>query len=99
MMPVVLADEEVTDLIATSEEEPRDSGVVPESSPGMTFFALTPFCFSLPPSADIYFVFLPTDLPQDFDDFESSMDATFDDVSDEFMETESSPPVVEKGTL
>ncbi|XXG42079.1 hypothetical protein AAC387_Pa01g2427 [Persea americana] len=61
----------VTDPIVEFEEEPRDSGVDPESS--------------------------PADLPQDSDDFESSMDATFDDASDEFMEAKSIPPVVEEG--
>ena len=45
------------------------------------------------------FVFLPADLPEDSDDFEPSMDATFDDASDELMEAESIPPVVEEGTL
>ncbi|KAJ8614974.1 hypothetical protein MRB53_021859 [Persea americana] len=39
----------------------------------------------------------PADLPEDSDDFEPSMDTTFDDVSDELMEAESIPPVVEKG--
>ncbi|XXG42110.1 hypothetical protein AAC387_Pa01g2454 [Persea americana] len=39
----------------------------------------------------------PADLPEDLDDFEPSMDATFDDASDEFMEAESIPPVVEEG--
>ena len=36
VMPEVPTDEAVTDLIAASEEESRDSGVIPESSPGMT---------------------------------------------------------------
>ncbi|KAJ8627582.1 hypothetical protein MRB53_020889 [Persea americana] len=39
----------------------------------------------------------PADLPEDSDDFEPSMDTTFDDVSDELMEAESIPPVVEEG--
>ncbi|KAJ8627662.1 hypothetical protein MRB53_020969 [Persea americana] len=39
----------------------------------------------------------PADLPKDSDDFEPSMDATFDDASDELMEAESIPPVVEEG--
>ncbi|XXG73209.1 hypothetical protein AAC387_Pa07g2168 [Persea americana] len=39
----------------------------------------------------------PADLPEDSDDFEPSMDATFDDASDELMEAESIPPVVEEG--
>ena len=46
-----------------------------------------------------FFCFLPADLPEDSDDFEPSMDATFDDASDELMEAESIPPVVEEGTL
>ena len=50
------------------------------------------------PLADIFFVFLPVDLPEDSDNFEPSMDATFDDASDEFMEVESIPPVVEEDT-
>ncbi|XXG41735.1 hypothetical protein AAC387_Pa01g2140 [Persea americana] len=70
-MPEVPADEAVTNSVVAYEEEPTDSGVVPESS--------------------------PADLPQDFDDFEPSMDATFDDASDEFMEAKSSPLVVEEG--
>ncbi|XXG41987.1 hypothetical protein AAC387_Pa01g2346 [Persea americana] len=37
------------------------------------------------------------DLPKDSDDFEPSMDATFDDALDELMEAESIPPVVEEG--
>ena len=40
MMPEVPADEAVTDPIVTSEEEPRDSEVDPESPPGMTSFLL-----------------------------------------------------------
>ena len=95
MMPEVPTDEAVTDPIVASEEEPRDSEVDPESPPGMTFFFS--FRFSLPPFADIFF--LPADLPEDSDDFEPSMDATFDDASDELMEAESIPPVVEEGTL
>ena len=35
-MPEVPADEALTDPTTASEEEPRDSGVDPESSPGMT---------------------------------------------------------------
>ena len=97
MMPEVPADEAVTDPIVASEEEFRDSEVDPESPPGMIFFF---FFFSLPPLADIYiYIFLPADLPEDSDDFEPSMDTTFDDVSDELMEAESIPPVVEEGTL
>ena len=38
MMPEVPADEVVTDPIAASEEEPRDSEVDPESPPGMICF-------------------------------------------------------------
>ncbi|XXG68865.1 hypothetical protein AAC387_Pa06g1862 [Persea americana] len=41
--------------------------------------------------------FPPADLLEDSDDFEPSMDATFDNASDEFMEAESIPPVVEEG--
>ena len=48
---------------------------------------------------DILFVFLPTDLPQDSDDFEPSIDTAFDDAFDEFMEAGSTPPVVEEGIL
>jgi hypothetical protein len=44
-------------------------------------------------------LFLSADLPQDSDDFEPSMDANIDDASDEFMEEESIPPVIEEGTL
>ena len=42
---------------------------------------------------------MPADLPEDSNDFEPSMDATFDGGSDELMEAESIPPVVEEGTL
>ena len=56
MMPEVPTDEAVTDPIVASEEEPRDSEVDPESPPGMTSFLF--FSFSLPPFADIYFLFL-----------------------------------------
>ena len=89
----------MTDPVAASKEEPRDSGVVPEPLPGMTSFAFPPFCFSLPPFADIFFVFLLANLPQNSDDFEPSMDVTFDDASDEFMGVKSIPPVVKEGTL
>ncbi|KAJ8649209.1 hypothetical protein MRB53_002232 [Persea americana] len=71
VMPEVLVNEVVTDPVVAFEEEPRDSGVDPESS--------------------------PSDLPQDSDNFEPSIDATFDDASDEFMEAESIQPVVEEG--
>ena len=101
MMPEVPTDEAVTDPIVASEEEPRDSEVDPESPPGMIFsfvFFLFLFFF-LTPLADIYIYILPADLPEDSDDFEPSMDTTFDDVSDELMEAESIPPVVEEGTL
>ena len=97
MIPEVLANEAVTDPIVAFEEGPRDSGVDPESSPGMISLPFLPFCFSLLPLADTFLVSLPADLPQDSDDFEPSMDATFDDASDEFMEAESIPPVVEEG--
>ena len=100
MMPEVPADEAVTDPIMAFEEEPRDSEVDPESPPGMTSFLLFfSFCFSLPPLADMHFCFLPADMPEDSDDFEPSMDTTFDDASDELMEAESITPVVEEGTL
>ncbi|XXG82567.1 hypothetical protein AAC387_Pa10g0487 [Persea americana] len=39
----------------------------------------------------------PADLPEDSDNFEPSMDITFDDVSNALMEAESIPPVVEEG--
>ncbi|XXG68388.1 hypothetical protein AAC387_Pa06g1487 [Persea americana] len=39
----------------------------------------------------------PADLPEDSDDFEPSMDATFDDALDELMEAESISLVVEEG--
>ncbi|KAJ8649242.1 hypothetical protein MRB53_002265 [Persea americana] len=38
----------------------------------------------------------PADLPEDSDNFEPSMDATFDDASNELMEAESIPLVVEE---
>ena len=52
--PEVLADEAVTDPIVASEQEPRDSRVVLESSHGMIFFGFSPFCLSLPPLADMF---------------------------------------------
>ena len=52
--PEVPTDEAVTDLVMASEEGPRDSGVDPGSSPGMIFFAFSPFCIPLPPLADIF---------------------------------------------
>ena len=88
VMPEVLANEAVMDPVAESEEEPRDSGMVLEPSPGMISFAFLLFLLSF---ADILFIYLPTELPEDSDDFEPSMDATFDDVSDELMEAESIP--------
>ena len=97
VMPEVLANEAVTDLVVAFEEELRDSGVDPKSSPGMISLPFLPFCFSLLPLVDTFLVSLPADLPQDYNDFEPSMDATFDDASDEFMEAESIPPVVEEG--
>ncbi|XXG59318.1 hypothetical protein AAC387_Pa04g1423 [Persea americana] len=39
----------------------------------------------------------PANLPEDSDDFEPSMDVTFDDALDKLMEAESIPPVVEEG--
>ena len=38
VMPEVPADAAVTDPVAASVEEPRDSGVDPDSSPGITSF-------------------------------------------------------------
>ncbi|KAJ8634480.1 hypothetical protein MRB53_008747 [Persea americana] len=56
MMPKVPADEEVTDPIVASEEEPRDSKVDPESSPGCEVTEEVPLSFSEPergvPAAD-----------------------------------------------
>ncbi|XXG62801.1 hypothetical protein AAC387_Pa05g1107 [Persea americana] len=69
--PGVLANEAVMDPIVASEEEPRDSRVVLESS--------------------------HANLLEDSNDFEQSMDATFDDAPYEFMEAESSPLIVEEG--
>jgi len=97
MMPEVPADEAVTDPIVASEEEPRDSEVDPESPPGMTSFFSSLFLYRH--LLTNIFCFLPADLPEDSDDFEPSMDTTFDDASDELMEAESIPPVVEEGTL
>lgn len=94
MMPEVPTDEAVTDPIVASEEEPRDSEIDPESPPGVILF----FFFYRHLLTYIY-IYLPADLPEDSDDFEPSMDTTFDDVSDELMEAESIPPVVEEGTL
>ena len=45
----------------------------------------------------MFFVFLSVDLPEDSDDFEPSMDVTFDDALYKLMEAESIPPVVEEG--
>jgi len=45
-MPAVPVDEAVTDPVAASVEEPRDSGVDPDSSPGITSFFF--FFFTLP---------------------------------------------------
>ena len=59
VMPELLAGEAVTDPIATSKEEPRDSGVVPEPSLGINFFCFSPFFFMLS-FADIFFCFLPS---------------------------------------
>ena len=79
-----------------SEEELKDSEVDPESPPGMTSFFF--FLFFYRHLLTYIFYFLPADLPEDSDDFEPSMDATFDNASDELMEAESIPPVVEEGT-
>ena len=43
MMPEVSADEAVTDPVVAFDEEPRDSGVDPESSPGMISLPFLPF--------------------------------------------------------
>ena len=53
----------------------------------------------MPPFVDIFLVFLLADLPQDSDDFEPSVDTTFDDASDELMETRSIAPAVEEDIL
>ena len=74
VMPEVPANEAVMDPVVALEEEPRDSGVDPESSPSMISLPFLPFCFSLLPLADTFFlVSLPADLPQDSDDFDPSM--------------------------
>lgn len=96
MMPEVSTDEAVTDPIVASVKEPRDSEVDPVSPPGMIFSS---FFFLYRHLLTYIYIFLPTDLLEDSDDFEPSMDTTFDDVSDELRETESIPPVVEEGTL
>ena len=62
MMPEVPADKAMTDLIAASEEELRDSEVVPECSPGMASFFFF-FLLSVPLFANILLVFLSADLP------------------------------------
>ena len=49
--------------------------------------------------ASILLVFLSANLSQDSNHFEPSIDTTFGDASDEFMEAESAPPVVEEGIL
>ncbi|XXG62824.1 hypothetical protein AAC387_Pa05g1128 [Persea americana] len=49
-----------------------------------------------PRDSEVYPESPPADLPEDSDDYEPSMDTTFDDVSDELMEAESIPPVVEE---
>ena len=96
-MPEVPTDEAVTDPIVASEEEPKDSEIDPESPPGVIFFS---FSFSfLYRHLLTYIYILLADLLEDSDDFEPSMDTTLDDVSDELMEAESIPPVVEEGTL
>ena len=53
----------------------------------------------MPSFADILFVFLPADLPQDSVDFEPSMDATFDHALDELLEAGSTLLVIEEGIL
>ena len=54
----------------------------------------------MPSFANIhFFFFLSADLPQDFNDLEPSMDATFDDASKEFMEAKSVQLVVEDGII
>ena len=99
MMPEVPADEAMTDPTTASEEEPRGSGVDPESSPGMTSLLLA-FCFSLIILLTfLFFFFFSADLSEDSDDFEPSMDIAFGDASDEHMETASTPPVVGDGII
>ena len=44
MMPEVPVDEVVTDPVEAPEEEPRGSGVIPESPIGMTFFSCDLVC-------------------------------------------------------
>ena len=95
-MPKVPADEAVTDPIVASEEEPRDSEIDPESPHGMISFFLFIFLYRHLLTY-IFFVFLLADLPEDSDDFEPSIDATFDDPSDELMEAENILPVFEEG--
>ncbi|XXG59609.1 hypothetical protein AAC387_Pa04g1662 [Persea americana] len=97
VMPEVPANEAVMDPVMAFEEEPTDSGVDLEASPSMISLPFLPFCFPLLPLADTFLVSLPADLPQDSDDFEPSMDVTFDNALDEFMEAESIPPVIEEG--
>ena len=97
-MPKALADEAMTDLIAASEEEP--SGTLEWFQNLHPVLFLLPFPFSVCHRLLTYcFFFLPADLPQASDDFDPSMDATFDDASDEFIEAEGTPPVVGKGIL
>ena len=97
MMPEVPADEAVTDPIVASEEEPRDSEVDPKSPPGMIILFLLLLFFSLPPLADIYIFYqltcqrILTTLSHPWTQLLI--------VSDELMEAESIPPVVEEGTL
>ena len=55
MMLEVPADAAVTDPVAASVEEPMDSGVDPDSSPGITSFSFSLLClFLLLPLTDIF---------------------------------------------
>ena len=53
----------------------------------------------MPSFVNILLILLSTDLPQDSDIFEPSMDETLDDASDELTEVESTLPVIKEGTL
>ena len=88
VMPEVPVDEAVMDPVAASEEL-RDSGEGPESPPGMKMIFFLNLLTHI-------FVFLSADLPED-SDFEPSMDMAFDDASDEQMEIESTPLIMEEG--
>lgn len=58
------------------------------------------FCFFFFPVlsfANMSFVFMLADLPRDSNDFEPSMDVTFNDASNEVVEVESVPLVAKEG--